>query len=85
MKRKKFCLVKMKYCEFFLKIRYSIWRYAELNRLLAGSGQIPLNIDLKQDDYTACCSHTVVEGDEAIYSCLALEAPFVFYVEHNLD
>ena len=45
---------------FFLEIRYSIWRYAELNRLLVGSGQIPLNIELKQDDYTVCCIHSVV-------------------------
>ena len=44
----------------FLKIRYLIWRYAELNRLLVGSGQIPLNIELQQDDHTVCCSHTVV-------------------------
>ena len=44
----------------FLKKRYIIWRYADLNRLLVGSGQIPLNIELKQDDYTVCCSHTVV-------------------------
>ena len=34
--------------------------YAELNRFLVGSGQIPLNIELKQDDSTVCCSHTVV-------------------------
>ena len=44
----------------FLEIRYLIWRYAELNRLLVGSGQIPLNIELKQDDYTVCCIHSVV-------------------------
>ena len=25
-----------------------------------GSGQIPLNIELKQDDYTVCCIHSVV-------------------------
>ena len=43
----------------FQKIRYLIWRYAELNRLIVGLGQIP--IELKQDDYTVCCSHTVVE------------------------
>ena len=46
----------------FLEIRYLIWRYAELNRLLVGSGQIPLNIELKQDDYTVCCIHSVVGG-----------------------
>ena len=44
----------------FLEIRYLIWRYAELNRLLVGVGQIPLNIELKQDDYTVCCIHSVV-------------------------
>ena len=44
----------------FLKIRYLICRYAELNRLLVGSGQILLNIKLQQDDRTVCCSHTVV-------------------------
>ena len=27
-----------------------------------GSGQIPLNIELQQDDRTVCCSHTVVCG-----------------------
>ena len=36
--------------------------YAELNRLVVGSGQIPLNIELKHDDNTVCCSHTVVQG-----------------------
>ena len=50
----------------FLKIRYLIWWYAELNRLLVGSGQIPLNIELKQDDYIVCCSHTVVGQWEAL-------------------
>ena len=44
----------------FLKIGYLIWRYAELNHLLVVSGQIPLNIELQQDDRTVCCSHTVV-------------------------
>ena len=39
-----------------------MWRYAEYNRLLVGSGQIPLNIELKQDDRTVCCSHTVVDS-----------------------
>ena len=47
----------------FLKIWHLIWRYAELNRFLVGLGQIPLNIELKQDDYTVCCSHTVVRAD----------------------
>ena len=59
MKREKFRLVKMYYCDFF-KIRYLIWRYAELNRLLVGFGQIPLNIELQQDDRTVCCRDTVV-------------------------
>ena len=35
-------------------------KVSELNHLLVGSGQIPLNIEVKQDDYTVCCSHTVV-------------------------
>ena len=35
--------------------------YAELNRFLVGSGQIPLNTELKQDNRTVCCSHTVVQ------------------------
>ena len=47
----------------FLEIRYLILRYAELNRLLVGLGQIPLNIELKQDDYTVCCIHSVVGSD----------------------
>ena len=25
------------------------------------------------------------EGDDTLYSCLALETPFVFYVKRNLD
>ena len=45
----------------FLEIRYLIWRYAELKLLLLGSGQIPLNIELKQDDYTVHCIHSVVK------------------------
>jgi hypothetical protein len=44
----------------FLEIRYLIWRYAELNRLLVGLGQNPWNIELKLDDYTVCCIHSVV-------------------------
>ena len=31
----------------FIEIRYKIWRYAELNRLLVGSGRIPMNIELQ--------------------------------------
>ena len=48
---------------FFLKhleIRYLIWRYAELNRLLVGTCLFSLNIELKQDDCTVCCNHTDV-------------------------
>ena len=58
-KRKKFCLVKRYYCDFFL-IRYLIWRYAELNHLLVGTSQIPLNIELQQDVHTVCFSHKIV-------------------------
>ena len=47
---------------FFLEITYFIWRYVELNRLLVGSGLIPLNIELQQDDRTVCCGHTDVDG-----------------------
>ena len=60
--KKKVCIVKMYYCEFFLEIRYLIWRYAELNRLLVGSSLIPLNIELKQDDRTVCCNHKIVRS-----------------------
>ena len=44
----------------FLEIRYLIWRYAELNRLLVGSGLIPLNIELQQGNRTVCYGHTDV-------------------------
>ena len=40
-----------------LEIRYFIYRYAELNHLLVGSGLIPLIIELQQDDHTVCCGH----------------------------
>ena len=43
-----------------LHIGNLIWRYAELNRLLVGSGLIPLNIELQQDDRTVCCGHNTV-------------------------
>ena len=46
----------------FLEIRYLIWRYAELNRLLVGSSLIPLNIELEQDDRTVCCNHKIVSN-----------------------
>ena len=42
----------------FPEIQNLFWRYAELNRLLVGTGQIPLNIE--QDDRTVCCSHKIV-------------------------
>ena len=44
----------------FLEIRYIIWRYAELNRLLVGSSLIPLNIELEQADRIVCCNHKIV-------------------------
>ena len=43
----------------FLQIRDLIWRYAELNCLLVGSGLIPLSIELQQDDHTVCCGHKI--------------------------
>ena len=47
----------------FLEIRYLIGRYAELNRLLVGSGLFSLTIELQQDDRTVCCGHTDVEEE----------------------
>ena len=44
----------------FLHIRNFIWRYNEFNRLLVGSGLIPLIIDLQQDDRTVCCGNNTV-------------------------
>ena len=46
--------------ENFLQITNSFWRYAELNRLLVGSSEIPIIWELQQDDLTVCCSHTNV-------------------------
>ena len=46
---------------FLVKIKMKAYN-AELNRLLVGSGQIPLNIELKQVDRTVCCSDTVVSS-----------------------
>ena len=46
----------------FLEIKYLIWRYAELNRLLLGSSLITLNIELKQDHRTVCCNYKIVRG-----------------------
>ena len=34
--------------------------YADLNRLLVGSGLIPINIKLQQDNRTVCCGHAPV-------------------------
>ena len=50
----------------FLEIRYLIWSYAELNRLLVGFSLIPLNIKLKQDDRTVYCNHNSVAGDASV-------------------
>ena len=49
-----------------LQIRNLIWRYAVLNRLLVGSGLIPLNIQLQQDDHTVCCGHNIVWWTSAL-------------------
>ena len=46
----------------FLEINNVFWRSAELNRFLVGTGQIPLNIELQQDNRTVCCSHKIVLG-----------------------
>ena len=46
----------------FILIRNLIWRYTELNCLLVGSGLIPLNMELQQDDRTVCCGHNTVGG-----------------------
>ena len=37
-----------------LEITNSVWRYAELNRLLVGSSEIPILWELQQDDLTVC-------------------------------
>ena len=44
----------------FLQIRNLIWRYAELICLFVGSGLIPLNSKLQQEDRTFCCGHNTV-------------------------
>ena len=44
----------------FPEIRNLFGRYSELNHLLVGTGQIPLNIKLQQDNRTVCCSHKIV-------------------------
>ena len=58
----------------FLEFRYLIWRFPELNRLLVGNGLISLNIELKQDNCTVCCSHTDVSryGTQKRHSKMAL-------------
>ena len=49
-----------------------------------GSGQIPLNIELKQNDYTVCCSHTVVvHEDEARQAVHEVEARLVLCEDNN--
>ena len=48
--------------ENFLQITNEFWRCAELNRLLVGSSEIPILLELQQDDLTVCCSHTNVLG-----------------------
>ena len=45
---------------WILEIRYLIWRYVELNRLLVGSSLIPLNIELGLDHHTVCYDHKVI-------------------------
>ena len=44
----------------FSKNTIFIQRHAELNRLLVGSGLIPLNTELQQDDRAVCCGHNTV-------------------------
>ena len=43
----------------FPEIRNLFERYAELNLLLVGTGQTPLNMELQQDDRTVCFSHKI--------------------------
>ena len=54
--------------ENFLQITNSFWRYAELNRLLVGSSEIPILWELQQDDLTVCCSHTNVPTELDTYN-----------------
>ena len=56
----------------FLEVRYSIWRFAELNRLLVGTSLIQLNIKLQQDDRTVCCAHKIVIAVQCIVSKVQL-------------
>ena len=41
----------------FLEKGYLFWKYAELNRLLVGSGLIPLNMELQQPSTDVNLSH----------------------------
>ena len=52
----------------FPEIRNLFWRYAELNCLILGTGQIPSNIKLQQDNRTVCCSHKIVSLETFHYS-----------------
>ena len=76
----------------FLEIRNVIRRYAELNRLLVGSGLIPLNLELPQDDRTVCCANKIVydgafkcvhqESEEAVWAlgCSLVEPVHLFFL-----
>ena len=67
----------------FLEIRYFIWRYAVINRLLVGSSLIPLNIKLEQDDRTDCCNQKIVMHKVLLpRTCLVFTLP---ESEHNFQ
>ena len=51
---------------------YLIWRYAELNCLLAGSGLISLNIE---DDRTVWYSHTDGKGNTQEFNNISKKNP----------
>ena len=61
---------------FFLQIRNLIWRYAELNCLLVGSGLLPLNIKLQQGDRNVCCGHITVTFSYLVYTTPCCTASF---------
>ena len=44
--------------------------YAELNRLLVGSGLIPFNIELQQEDRTVCCGRNTVNSVHTVQCTL---------------
>ena len=48
-----------------------------------GSGLIPLNIELQQDNRTVCCSHKDVEGVTTVKS--TVERAFLHTVESILE